>query len=80
MTNDEKKMLMARQRMTATAASLHHVLGGLNAAGLLIGAACGVLATEFGDAKAAEYLREVADAIEADDGDDADQAPAGRLQ
>ena len=63
----DKKLALARGHMTATAAGLRHVLGPLNAAGVLIGAAVGVLSMAFGEAKAAEYVRKLADDLDADD-------------
>lgn len=70
----ERTMAKARQHCTVIAASLRHVIGPINAAGLLLGGACGILLTEYGRDEAVRHLREMADSIENDDGAD-DQAP-----
>jgi hypothetical protein len=71
---NERTMAKARQHTTVIAASLRHVIGPIPAAGLLLGGACGILLTEFGREHTVRHLRELADSVENDDGDD-DQAP-----
>ena len=62
-------MTEARSRLTALAVGLAARLGPRAAAGLLIGAASGVLETAFGREHAVEMFRGMADAIElGDDG------------
>jgi hypothetical protein len=75
MTDDEKTMLKARAHCTVIAATLRHRVGPMNAAGLLLGGACGILTTEYGNEQAARHLRELANEIESDDSADDQAAP-----
>jgi hypothetical protein len=54
----------AHQRMGVVAQGLAGKLGAMDAAGVLVGAAVGVLEAEGGPALAAKYLREMADEVE----------------
>lgn len=55
-----------RRRMSMRAHDLAGRLGPKDAAGTLIGAAVGLLETTYGQAKAADYLRGVAEELERD--------------
>jgi hypothetical protein len=66
--NDDRDIQKARAHMTAVALGLATKLGPLDAAGVLIGAATGVLTATFGHEKAAEYFREIAAGIENGEG------------
>lgn len=66
----ETKLERARSHMSVTAKKLTAVLGPTDAAGVLMGAAVGVLSEAFGQDKAVEYLREIANEIEHDPGID----------
>jgi hypothetical protein len=54
--------------MTDVAMALNGVLGPVDAVGVLLGAAVGILADTFGDEAAADWLRKTADEIENDEG------------
>lgn len=64
MTTDDAKLAKARAHMTAVALGLAQALGPLDAAGVLMGAAQGVLVDNFGRETATRYLRELADETE----------------
>jgi hypothetical protein len=65
--SDERTMTEARTRMTRLSVGLAAKLGPQEAAGVLAGAAIGVLTTAFGPEHAATFFRELADAIELGD-------------
>ena len=60
------QLARVRGRMSMLARDLAGRLGPMDAAGTLIGAAVGLLATTYGEAKAVDYLRGVADELERD--------------
>jgi len=60
MTMASEQLEDARTRMTALANRLVMVLPPMDVAGVLAGAAIGVLRTHYGPEKAAEYMTELA--------------------
>lgn len=56
----------ARSRLTGIAVGMRALLGTVNAAGVLAGAAICILRADLGDERAAEYFRSVAGEIERD--------------
>lgn len=59
----EATLERARMHMTAVASGLRDGLGPIDTAGVLIGAAVGVLENAHGPVLAANYLRQVADEL-----------------
>ena len=62
-----EKLRQAHRHTSHLAAGLVKVFGPIDAAGVLIGAAAGILEVEGGSALAAKYLRELAADVERDD-------------
>jgi hypothetical protein len=68
--SDDAKLAEARARLSVLAMGLRAKFGAPDAAGLLLGAATGLLTNEFGDEAAAAWLAGLADGLRdgADDG------------
>lgn len=58
--SDDDRLDQARERMTALAVSLTQAFSPMDVAGMLAGAAIGVVASTYGRAKAVEYFTEIA--------------------
>lgn len=65
----DERLEEARKHMSLIAFNLQKVMAPIDAAGVLMGAALGILTQRFGEAKAIEYLRELATELEEDDDD-----------
>lgn len=63
-TEREERLEAARKRMTRVAVALQRIMPGIDVAGVLIGAAVGVL--EENGLDPAVYLRELANELDAD--------------
>ena len=70
---DDALMQRAQRRMSMQALALQQMFTPMDAAGLLIGAAVGVLETEYGRHKAAEYVEGLAREMRGKG--DSDEAP-----
>ncbi len=62
----ERRMAQGRRHLTLVALSLTKVLSPIDAAGLLMGAAVGILTEHVGDGAAEDYLRQLADELARD--------------
>ena len=62
----DQRLEEARTHMSAVAIGLQAGLAPINAVGVLMGAAIGILESTYDSEKAAQYLREIADELETD--------------